>query len=182
MNSKLCFSSPLLLYTCNPCWLFFFSRDVPFGSRLISASIKQHNCLRSVFGAVIPVSYWWQTFSQFCTWQGWVCTHWVLAKHFLLLCLPQNPQTKTEQYFDGLDNNLASAQSTNKKPLVKLACLYLLWKGFQIVFDVAPRHWSSHIMWFLFTRKKKKRLPAFRLDGGRLSFLRTAIILTPQKA
>lgn len=58
-------------------------------------------------------------------------------------------------------------QSTNKKPLVKLACLYLLWKGFQTVFDVAPRHWSLHIMWFLFTQK---RLPAFMADGGRLSF------------
>lgn len=45
-------------------------------------------------------------------------------------------------------------QSTNKKPLVKLACLYLLWKGFQTVFDVAPRHWSLNIMWFLFTQKK----------------------------
>lgn len=58
-------------------------------------------------------------------------------------------------------------QSTNKKPLVKLACLYLLWKGFQTVFDVAPRHWSLHIIWFLFTQKS---LPAFMVDGGRLSF------------
>lgn len=68
-----------------------------------------------------------------------------------------------------LYDNLAPVQSTNKSLLVKLVCLYLLWKGFQMLFDVAPRHWSQHIMWFLFTQKS---LPVFMVDGGRqlLSF------------
>lgn len=105
---------------------------------------------------------------------GWICKHLILFI-FLSYCILIILLQKNED----LDNNLASVQSTNKKPLVKLACLYVLWKGFQTPFDVAPRHWSSLIMWFLFTHKSlHKCVP----DDGSVAFSYPAIINTLQKA